>query len=281
MDRAELAGVLRTARSRLTPAEVGLAGGFRRQVPGLRREEVAQIAGLSVDYIVRLEQGRGPRPSEQVLHALTRALRVNDSDRDLIFRLAGGEPPQAGRIPMTIRPSVMRLLDRMADLPALVLSAKSDVLAWNPLAAALFGDFSVYPVGERNLLWQRFLGAGPGPTVTDTEASDAADCVGCLRTVQSRYPNDPGLSSLITELRSRSALFETLWLSGRSGRLRSRSATIAHPALGPLELDCEALVIPDADQTVIVYSAAAGSAAATALELLARPTTPHPSAAPR
>ncbi|MCP2318062.1 Helix-turn-helix domain-containing protein [Nocardia amikacinitolerans] len=136
-----------------------------RQVPGLRREEVAQLAGLSVDYIVRLEQGRGPKPSDQVLGALSRALRLSEPDRDLIFRLAGSEPPQAGRIPMLIRPSVLRLLDRMADLPALVLSAKSDVLAWNSLAAALFGDFSTRPPAQRNIMWQRFLGTGLGPVV--------------------------------------------------------------------------------------------------------------------
>ncbi|MEV0762407.1 helix-turn-helix transcriptional regulator [Nocardia sp. NPDC050435] len=270
MDKAELAIVLRTARSRLTPADVGLPGGHRRQVPGLRREEVAHLAGLSVDYIVRLEQGRGPRPSEQVLRALTRALRVSESDRDLIFRLAGGEPPQAGHIPLVIRPSVLRLLDRMADLPALVLSAKSDVLACNPLAAALFGDYSAYPPAERNLLWQRFLGSGLDRLVTtpETDTADAADCVGCLRTVHAKYPDDPGLARLLTELRTGSARFDELWRAGRSGQLRSRSVTLAHPELGTLELDCDVLLVPEADQTVVVYSAAPGTPSASALDLL-------------
>src|SRR5690606_530557 len=140
VERAELATVVKTARSRLRRVDVGLAAGLRRQVPGLRREEVAQLAGLSVDYIVRLEQGRGPKPSDQVLGALVRALRLSDPDRDLVFRLAGSEPPHAGCVSMLVRPSVLRLLDRIPDLPAVVLSAKSDVLAWNPLAAALFGD---------------------------------------------------------------------------------------------------------------------------------------------
>ncbi|MEV6280233.1 helix-turn-helix transcriptional regulator [Nocardia sp. NPDC051832] len=270
MDRAELAMVLRTARSRITPAEAGLASGSRRQVPGLRREEVAQLAGLSVDYIVRLEQGRGPKPSEQVLGALSRALRVGDADRDLIFRLAGADPPQAGRIPLVIRPSVLRLLDRMADLPALVLSAKSDVLAWNSLAAGLFGDFSARPPAQRNLLWQRFLGTGPDRLVMTSaeEADHAVDCVGCLRTVQAKYPKDPGLARLITELRTGSPRFDELWRAGRSGRLRSRAATIAHPDLGALTLDCDVLLVPEADQTVVVYSAAPGTPAAAALDLL-------------
>lgn len=262
--------MLRTARAQVKPADVGLPAGLRRQVPGLRREEVAQLAGLSVDYVVRLEQGRGPKPSRQVLGALTRALRLNDDDRDLVFRLAGAEPPQAGRVPMLVRPSLLRLLDRMSDLPALVLSAKSDVLAWNDLAAALLGDFSALPPAHRNLIWQRFLGAGPGRTTLtpeDDEAS-AAHCVGCLRTAQARYPDDPDLGRLIVDLRSGSTRFAELWRAGRSGRVRAATTTIQHPELGPLTLDCDTLVEPDTDQTLIVYSAAPGTSTALALSLL-------------
>ncbi|WKG08479.1 helix-turn-helix transcriptional regulator [Nocardia sp. PE-7] len=270
MDRAELATVLRTARSRLTPADAGLPNGSRRQVPGLRREEVANLAGVSVDYIVRLEQGRGPKPSEQVLGALTRALRLTDVDRDLVYRLAGSEPPQAGRIPMAIRPSVLRLLDRLADLPVLVLSAKSDVLAWNPLSAALLGDFSAIPVAERNIMWQRFLGSGVGRLVmTPEEAeSNAAACVGCLRSVKATYPDDPDLSRLLNELRTGSTEFEALWQEGRSSAMHSLTKTIAHPELGALTLDCDAMHVPDTDQTVIIYSAAPHTHTATALDLL-------------
>ncbi|MEV0548618.1 helix-turn-helix transcriptional regulator [Nocardia salmonicida] len=270
VDRAELATVLRTARSRLTPADAGLPSGSRRQVPGLRREEVANLAGVSVDYIVRLEQGRGPKPSEQVLGALTRALRLTDVDRDLVYRLAGSEPPQAGRIPMAIRPSVLRLLDRLADLPVLVLSAKSDVLAWNPLSAALFGDFSAIPVAERNIMWQRFLGSGVGRLVmTPEEAeSNAAACVGCLRAVKAAYPDDPDLSRLLTELRTGSSEFESLWQEGRSSAMHSLTKTIAHPELGALTLDCDAMHVPDTDHTVIIYSAPPHTPSATALDLL-------------
>lgn len=270
MDRAELATVLRTARSRITPVEAGLAAGTRRQVPGLRREEVALLAGVSVDYVVRLEQGRGPKPSTQVLGALARALRMTELDRDLMFRLAGAEPPQAGRIPMVIRPSVLRLLDRMADLPALVLSAKSDILAWNPLAAALFGDFSEHPVHQRNVMWQRFLGDGLSRLVLtpEQEAANAAACVGCLRAVRARYPDDPGLARLLAELRSGSPRFEELWQAGRSSELHSAVKTIDHPEVGRMTFDCDALLVPDADQTVVVYSAAPGTDSASALDLL-------------
>jgi transcriptional regulator with XRE-family HTH domain len=268
MDRSELAAVLRTARSRVNPVDVGLPAGPRRQVPGLRREEVAQLAGLGVDYVIRLEQGRGPKPSTQVLSALARALRLSDDDRDTLFRLAGAAPPQAGHVPMLVRPSVLRLLDRMSDLPALVLSAKSDVLAWNPLAAALFGDFSALPPTRRNLIRQRFLGTGIGRIALSPNSDSAVDCVGCLRTAQARYPHDPGLARLIADLRAGSARFDSLWQAGRSGRLRAGSTAIEHPEFGRLTLDCDVLLVPESDQAVLVYSAAAGAPEASALELL-------------
>ncbi|MGW0595483.1 helix-turn-helix transcriptional regulator [Streptosporangium sp. NPDC002607] len=270
MDRAELAEVLRTARARVRPQDVGLPSGTRRQVPGLRREEVAMLASLSVDYVVRLEQGRGPRPSSQVIAALAQALRLDDDDRDLVFRLAGHEPPQAGRVATVIRPSVLRLLDRMADLPVLVLSAKGDVLAWNPLAAALQGDMSAWPQRQRNLIWQRFLGssrcqvaAGPGEDDAAARAS-----VGTLRAAQARYPNDPELARMITGLRRGSPRFDELWREGRSSPWRTATKSIAHPELGTITLDCDTLLLPDSDQTVLVYSAEPGTPEATALDML-------------
>jgi hypothetical protein len=190
-------------------------------------------------------------------------LRLSDDDRDTLFRLAGSAPPGAGRVPMLIRPSVYRLLDRMSDLPAVVLSAKSDVLAWNPLATALLGDLSALPPAQRNLIWQRFLGPSP-----NQDAESAADCVGCLRSVQARYPDDPDLNRLVADLRAGSPRFDELWRKGRSGRLRSGSVTIKHPELGPLVLDCDVLLVPDGDQTVLVYSAEPGTPSASALELL-------------
>ncbi|MFE3442875.1 helix-turn-helix transcriptional regulator [Nocardia sp. NPDC059180] len=271
MDRSELATQLRQARARVRPEDVGLPAGSRRQVPGLRREEVAQLAGVSVDYVVRLEQGRGPRPSVSVLAALARALRLDDADRDLLFRLAGSEPPGADRIAMVVRASVLRLvLDRMVDLPALVLSAKCDVLAWNPMAAALLGDFSRWPVAQRNIIWQHFLGDGDHRIMVPPEEADAmtAARVASLHAARARYPADPGLGRLITELRSGSAQFERLWSERRAGQLRNTRKTVDHPELGRLTLDCDTLLVPDSDQAVIVYSAAPGTPEATALDLL-------------
>lgn len=242
----------------------------RRRVVGLRREEVAQLAGVSVDYIVRLEQGRGPRPSPQVLTALSRALRLEREERDLLFRLAGSAPPVAGRIEMSIRPSVLRLLQRLTDLPVLVFSAKGDVLAHNRMADALLGDLSRWPERQRNIIWQRFLGADDLRVVltSDEDEAFAQQAVGLLRTALSNYPHDPDLRALIDELTAGSERFASMWEQGRSTLWRSMHKTVRHPDLGRLVLDCDTLLLPDTDQSMVVYSAAAGTREASALDLL-------------
>jgi transcriptional regulator with XRE-family HTH domain len=270
MNRTELAIVLRRARSRLAPAEVGLPAGERRRVRGLRREEVAMLAGVSVDYVVRLEQGRGPQPSKQVLTALARALRMDTDERNEVFQLAGQAPPAPGTINELVRPSVLRLLDRLAELPAVVISAKSDILAWNAQFAALMGDWSQVPPPQRNLIWQRFLGAYAGRVAMDAEERGPTDAqsAAALRATLAKYPQDPGLLRLLAELRAGSPEFERLWHEGGAAPWRSHTKTIDHPSLGPLRLDCDSLHLPDADQTVIVYSAEQGSREAEALALL-------------
>jgi transcriptional regulator with XRE-family HTH domain len=270
MDRAELAHVLKAARARIAPEEVGLAAGPRRRVAGLRREEVAHLAGLSVDYVVRLEQGRAPRPSIQVLTALTRALRLDRDRRDQVFRLAGSAPPLAGRVEMSVRPSVLRLLQRMTDLPALVLSAKGDVLVQNPMARALIGDLTSWPDDQCNLFWQRFLGTGETRVALSPEESESAEqhAVGSLRTALSRYPDDPDLRELIDELIAGSLRFQSMWRAGNPTTRRSTHKTIDHPNFGLLVLDCDTLLLPDTDQSMIVYSAAAGTREASALDMM-------------
>ncbi|MDV3129968.1 helix-turn-helix transcriptional regulator [Mycobacterium sp. 21AC1] len=270
MDRLELARLLKAARARIVPEEVGLPAGPRRRVVGLRREEVAQLAGLSVDYVVRLEQGRGPRPSAQVLTALTRALRLDRDERDQLFRLAGSAPPLAGRIELSVRPSMLRLLQRLTDLPALVVSAKGDLLALNPMADALLGDLSRWPERQRNIIWQRFLGAGTTHVALepDEDEASAQQSIGLLRTALSRYPHDPDLRALIEELVNGSNRFRTMWEQERTTVRRSMHKTIDHPDLGRLVLDCDTLLLPDTDQSMIVYSAAAGTREASALEIL-------------
>lgn len=269
MDRTEMAAVLRRARERVHPADVGLPAGARRRVSGLRREEVAQLAGISVDYVVRLEQGRGPHPSESVLTGLARALRLDDDERDTLFLLAGAARPLPGQIVSVVRPGVQRMLERLSDLPVLVLDAKSDIIAWNPLAAALLGDFTRWPRGERNIAWQRFLGSPGRVSLTDEEAeATESQTVGSLRAATARYPDDADLRRLVARLRSGSRRFESLWHQGRSAQWRNHHKTIVHPELGPLHLDCDTLLVPDDDQAVVVYSAAADTPESSALSLL-------------
>jgi transcriptional regulator with XRE-family HTH domain len=269
VDRPALAAALKSYRARLSPADVGLPAGTRRRVPGLRREEVALQTGISVDYLVRLEQGRGPTPSGQVLAALARALRLSDDERDHLFHLAGAAPPRPGHIVSVPRASTLRLLDRITDLPAVLLDAKADVLAWNALATALLGDFTSWPVGQRNVVWQRFLGGG-GRVSGDLEEDErtAVEIVATLRLVAARYPDDPGMARLVADLRSGSPRFARLWEEGPVAERRASRKTVHHPELGRLVFDCDTLHVADVDQSLVVYSAAPGTPEAGALALL-------------
>lgn len=274
VDRSGLAAALRRARERVRPEDVGLPAGHRRRVAGLRREELAMLAGISVDYVVRLEQGRGPQPSVQVLGALARALRLDDDERDHVFHLAGSAAPQQGTIDLHVRPSVLRLIDRFVDLPALVTSAKGDVLAWNAMASALLGDWSALPPERRSHPRLRFLPdpADPPRSAVGGSAAErestARQTVASLRTAAGRYPEDEGLRRLLADLRAGSEEFRRLWAETDAGAWRSHRKTVLHPTLGELLLDCDTLHVPDADQLVIVYSAAPGTSEAEALALL-------------
>jgi transcriptional regulator with XRE-family HTH domain len=270
-NRGELAKALKRARDRVRPEDVGLPPGLHRRVPGLRREELAMLAGISVDYVVRLEQARGPQPSTQVLGSLCRALRLDSDERDHVFQLAGAAPPQAGLIDLHVRPGVLRLIDRFTDLPAMVLSAKGDVLAWNAMSSALHGDWSVLRPERRSQPRLRFLpdASEPPRTVvagTDEErAITSSQAVANLRTAVGRYPDDPGLQRLLEDLRRGSGEFRELWEDTDAGAWRSHTKRLAHPTLGELTLECDTLHVPDADQLLVVYSAAPGTPEAESL----------------
>ncbi|MCE0767678.1 helix-turn-helix transcriptional regulator [Pseudonocardia kujensis] len=269
MDRTELGRTLRTWRERLRPADLGLPTGTRRRTPGLRREEVAQVAGISVDYLTRLEQGRGPHPSDAVLGALGRALRLSTDERDHLFALGGVRAPAPGTIPVEPRPSLLRLMDRLTDLPVLLLNARMDVLAWNAMAAALLGDLSAVPPAERNTAWRAFLGPG-NRVVADDAERDRLDraLVSDLRGASARYPDDPGLRRLVATLEKGSERFAQMWAE-RTVRVRHGDRKkIRHPQLGDVTLDCDTLRDAFDDQMLLVYSAAPGTPEAEALALL-------------
>jgi len=267
--RGELAAFLRSRRARVQPADVGLEAGPRRRTPGLRRQEVAQLAGMSVDYYIRLEQGRGPRPSRQMLTAVSRALALSDDERAYLHFLAG-EPPGPPACPAAeVRPSVLRLLERLEDTPALVCDAKYDVLAWNPMAAALLGDFSALPQPERNVVWRFFTDPRARERYDPADAARfARESVADLRSAAARYPDDPGLRRLLDRLLAASSEFRALWSSHDVTVRRSARKRLRHPTLGWLDLDCDALHDPDDDHWIVLYTAEPGTSTHEALQLL-------------
>jgi transcriptional regulator with XRE-family HTH domain len=236
----------------------------------LRREEVARLAGISVDYLTRLEQARGPKPSAQVLGALARALHLSEPETMQLFVLAGAEPPRPDRVDRVVRARTSQLMDRLSDLPVLVVDATGTMLAWNELALALIGDVSAMAPKERNVLRMRFLGGGSSRVVYDSPADEEAaaiEMVADLRATTARYPEDPDVQSLVNEL-LRSDRFRALWQSARAEAPRASTKKLAHPAVGRLTLHCDVLLIPDTDQRLIVYSAEPGTRDADALDLL-------------
>lgn len=271
-DTTELAAALRQWRERLAPADVGLPAGPRRRTPGLRREEVARLAGVSVDYVVRLEQDRGPHPSSSVLGALARALRLSPAETGHLFDLAGASLPGPGRVNDVVRPSVLRLLDRMSDLPAMLVDARRSLLAWNPLAEALMGDVSAIPRERRNLLWMRFGPPMPGHRVVTDEHGDRErldrSAVADARAALGRYPDDDVLRTMVDELVATSPRFAALWAERPVEDRRVDRKAYEVPGIGRITLDCDPLEVPNDDQLLIVYSAAPGSPDAEKLDLL-------------
>ncbi|BBB00972.1 putative DNA-binding protein [Actinacidiphila reveromycinica] len=270
MDRSELADFLRRCRTRLSPADVGLSEGPRRRTPGLRREEVAQLAGMSTDHYTRLEQARGSHPSRQMLAAVARALRLSGDERDHLFHLAGEEPPRGGR-PATehVRPGLLLVLDRLTDTPAQVLSDIGDVLAQNAMAKALHGDASARPEAQRNITRRYFT----DPAARDRFPAEDRDraaraAVADLRATFARRPDDPRLTALVRELRQRSEEFAAMWDDHQVAVRRSDVKRLLHPVVGLLELDCEVLLNPEHDQRLVIYTARPGSESRERLELL-------------
>ncbi|MFD9353455.1 helix-turn-helix transcriptional regulator [Streptomyces sp. NPDC060031] len=265
----ELGRALRGWRDRTAPAAVGLPAGGVRRAAGLRREELAQLAGLSVDYVVRLEQGRATSPSPQVLSALARALRLSAAERAHLYLLAGQAAPGPGQLSAHIPPGVRRLLDQLDGAPLSVHDAAWNLTLWNPLWAALFGDASAQRGRERNIVWRHFAGLPSRVSHSpEQEARFEAAVVADLRAASARYPADAGLRSLIKDLRDNSTAFARLWDTGIVGVHETDTKTIHHPDVGTLTLDCDVLVAPGSDLRIVVYTAPPGSDASARLALL-------------
>jgi transcriptional regulator with XRE-family HTH domain len=267
VDRRELAGFLRSRRERIAPADVGLKAGPRRRTPGLRREEVAQLAYISTEYYARLEQARGPRPSREVLAGLARALRLSDAERAHLHHLAGEPPAPPAGPPREVRRSILDLLDRLPQAAATVMSASFEVIAWNDLAAALMEDFSAVPRRDRNLVRKAFLGRRDVYGVSDAEAFGRR-AARQLRATAARYPDDPELAELVRELLAGSEAFRELWASHDVTGDPAMVKTFRHPVVGPITVNCDVLDITDRDQRVVIYTAVPGSPSEEALRLL-------------
>jgi transcriptional regulator with XRE-family HTH domain len=271
VDKHELGAFLRSRRERLRPEDVGLPSGARRRTPGLRREEVAVLAHISTEYYVRLEQGRAPRPSGEVLAGIAAALRLTAAESDHLHVLAGTAPSRAGLHRRDVRPSILALLERLPQTAAIVTSAVFEVLAWNDLAAALLGDFGAVAPEDRNLARKAFLGP-ERPDAALYRISDVArfrqHVVMELRSTLARYPSDPGVTGLVEELRDGSPEFARLWERHDVHAGPTLAKTFRHPAVGEITLDCDALKLTDRDQHLVLYTAPPGSRDADALALL-------------
>jgi transcriptional regulator with XRE-family HTH domain len=266
----EFGNTVRRWRDRVTPETVGMPVGRRRRASGLRREELAGLAGISTDYLTRLEQGRATAPSAQVVEALAQALRISDPERDLLYRLAGHAAPGLDVVPTRLTPSVQRLLDRLSHTPVVVYDATWTLVLANAPYNALMGDTSAWRGIERNAVWRNLLGPASRVVHTAQEQADhEARLVADLRLTASRYPADRSLRRLVGELTELSPRFAELWDSGVPAPFRdmSRHKVIDHPSVGRITLDCDNLIVAVDDLRIGVYTAAPGTDDAERLAL--------------
>jgi transcriptional regulator with XRE-family HTH domain len=270
--RAELSEFLRSRRARLKPEDVGLSGfGRHRRVPGLRREELAQLAGVSVAYYTRLEQGNGRNVSAEVLDAIARALRLTDAEHAHLTHLAKPKALKKKQVArqQQVRPALRQLLQTMESVPAYVVGRRAEILAWNRMAAALFGDWAEVPPAERN--WARLVFLRPEyrELFVDWEQK-AIDIVCALRMDAGCHPDDPKLSALVGELSVKSEEFRRLWATHDVKEKSHGVKHLHHPLVGDLALNFESFRLTDgSEQSLITYHAEPGSPTAESLRLLA------------
>ncbi|MGJ5752223.1 helix-turn-helix protein [Streptomyces puniciscabiei] len=268
----ELSDFLRSRRARVTPEQAGVMAGASRRVPGLRREEVAISAGLSVDYYIRLERGRVANASEAVLEAVARALWLDDVERAHLFNLA--RPQSVARVsrpavPRRVRPGAYALLEVRRDTPAMILGDRLDVLTLNRMARAMFVDFDAMPARERNLA--RFIFLDPAARELFIDWDNAAHMiVAGLHLYAGRHPNDPQLAELLNQLSAADRDFRGWWAAHDVEEFAHGTRHYRHPLLGEVTLDYENLTFPgDPGQWLSVSTAKPGSPSSEALRILA------------
>jgi transcriptional regulator with XRE-family HTH domain len=270
MDRARLAGFLRARREALQPGNVGLPRGRRRRTRGLRREEVALLSDVSVDYYVRLEQERGPHPSEQTLAALARGLRLSIEERDHLFRLGGYLAPQQARRADHINPGMLRVFDGLRDAAAQVVNHVGETLTQTRLAVALGGDETAYSGLARSLHYRWFT--DPATRTRHPEEDHATRSrliAGNLHTAFSRDGAGSRAAEIVDALLARSPEFADIWRTHPVPGPCRAPERLLHPQVGLLELHCQTLLDPDLSQLLLVYTAAPGTESAEKLRLLA------------
>jgi transcriptional regulator with XRE-family HTH domain len=273
MTHAELGATLRAWRDRLSPAAVGLPAGHARRAHGLRREELAELTGISVDYVVRLEQGRATTPSAQVVAALARALRLSDEERDHLYRLAGIAPPPRDEVSDHIAPGLQRVLHRLGDVAVGVFAADWQLIWWNRGWAALLGDPTAAPPALRNFARDTFPIADDvrqlshWPVVSDSHERVEAAIVSDLRAATGRFPHSRRLARLVRTLNDGNPRFAELWAAGAVGSHREDHKVVHHPSVGPVTVDCDVMTDADAELRVIILSAEADSEDETKLRL--------------
>ena len=270
MEDSEFGRAVRRWRERATPEAAGLRTGGRRRAVGLRREELAGLAVISVDYLTRLEQGRATSPSAPVVEALTRSLRLSDAERDLLFRFAGLAAPGPGFVPTRITPGVQRLLDRLSGVPLVVYDAAWNLVVANAPYDALMGQTSALTGNERNGVWRHVVGDGSRAVLTAEEhAEQVSRLVADLHLTALRYPRDGRLRRLVAELRAASPRFIELWEAtpNPAPADQSRHKVIEHPAVGPIALECDTLVVARDDLRIMAYTAEPDTEDAQRLEL--------------
>lgn len=268
----ELAAFLRSRRERLDPRDLGLPQRRQsRRTPGLRREEVAELAGVSTDYVVRLEQGRGLRPSSEVLEALAGALRLDADERAYLFDLAQQRQPNGGKPATTVAPELRLLLEDLSPRPAMVVNHRYDILAWNREMARVLLDFDTLPPQQRNSMWLCLMHPGMRDFFVNRERT-IREGIADLRAAWAAHPEDRLLAERIDEFLTGSVEFEQRWAE-RDVRVNGRGQkALNHPEVGPITVSYEALTpLQDPDQRLIIYRAA-DEASQTALNRLCAPT---------